>query len=325
MSARANLKPVCVVYGKNAYARRKAVEDVVERELAGGDPALNLNRVDGDNAELADVLDDVRTFSMLGDRRVVVVNEADDFISKHRAALERYVGAPADSGCLVLVCSTFDARTRLYKAVKQVGELIECKPLQGAGVIPWLISTAREVHGKQMGRHAAAELCEHVGTSQEALDAELVKLSLYAADRPEITTADVGAVVGRYREQNVFAVMDAIAAGDTETALREWQRVLATDRAAPARAVGGLAWGLRRLIDARRRLDKGERLEALARENWTDVNVFRRRMEHADLRQLEDRLGDLLNADLESKTGLGTVERTIERFIVKHCAAKAAG
>jgi DNA polymerase-3 subunit delta len=325
MMARSALKPICVVYGKNAYARRQALERIIERELTGGDPALNLRRVDGDDAVLAEVLDDVRTFSMLGDRRVVVVNEADDFISKNRAALERYVSAPADSGCLVLVCNAFDARTRLYKAVKQAGDLVECKPLQSAGVIPWLVSTARETHGKQMGRQAAAELCEHVGNSQEALDAELVKLSLYVADRAEITTDDVSAVVGRYREQNVFAVMDAIAAGDTETALREWQRVLATDRAAPARAIGGLAWGLRRLIDARRRLDQGVRLEALARENWTDVNVFRRRMQHANLRQLQDRLGDLLNADLQSKTGLGTVERTIERFIVKHCAAKAPG
>ena len=130
--------------------------------------------------------------------------------------------------------------------------------------------------------------------------------------------------MGRYREQNVFAVMDAIAAGDTRTALEEWQRVLATDRAAPARAVGGLAWGLRRLIDARRRLDEGTPIEKLARENWTDVDVFRRRMQQADRRQLENRLVDLLNADLESKTGLGTVERTVERFIVKHCAAATA-
>ena len=324
MSAQAAVKPICVIFGKNAYVRRQALERVIKRELAGGDPALSLSRIDGDKAELAQVLDDVRTFSMLGDRRVVVVDEADAFISKHRQTLERFASAPVESGCLVLICDNFDGRTRLYKTIKQIGELIECKPLGTRSLIPWLTSTARDVHGKRLGPQVAARLCEHVGASQEALDAELAKLALYAADRPEITTDDVSAVVGRYREQNVFAVMDAIAAGDTRTALEEWQRVLATDRAAPARAVGGLAWGLRRLIDARRRLDEGTPIEKLARENWTDVDVFRRRMQQADRGQLENRLADLLNADLESKTGLGTVERTVERFIVKHCAAATA-
>ena len=149
MSAKAALKPICVVFGKNAYGRRQAVDRVIKRELAGGDPALNLSRVDGDNAELAEVLDDVRTFSMLGDRRVVVVDEADSFISKHRAALERFVSAPAESGCLILICNAFDGRTRLYKAVKKVGEMIECRPLQGRSLMQWLTSAARDVHGNR--------------------------------------------------------------------------------------------------------------------------------------------------------------------------------
>ena len=123
MSAQAAVKPICVIFGKNAYVRRQALERVIKRELAGGDPALSLSRIDGDKAELAQVLDDVRTFSMLGDRRVVVVDEADAFISKHRQTLERFASAPVESGCLVLICDNFDGRTRLYKTIKQIGEL----------------------------------------------------------------------------------------------------------------------------------------------------------------------------------------------------------
>jgi DNA polymerase III delta subunit len=43
---------------------------------------------DGSDAELAEVLDEVRTFSLLGGRRIVVVSGADPFVSRHRAALE---------------------------------------------------------------------------------------------------------------------------------------------------------------------------------------------------------------------------------------------
>jgi len=325
MGRPAKLQPISVIYGTNTYLRRQTLHEVILRELAGGDPGLNLVRFEGPQAQPAQVLDDVRTFSMLGERRVVVVDEADGFLDKHREVLERYLKAPADSGCLILVCNTFDARTRLFKAVKAGGESVECKPLRGQAVTAWIVATARETYGKGMSHLAAKRLCDHVGDSQEALDAEIDKLATYVGARREIDVPDVDAVVGNYREQNVFAVMDAIAAGDTVKALQEWQQVLATDRAAPGRAIGGLAWALRRLLDARRRFDGGTAVEVLAREQWTDVETLRRRMQRNSIPQLENRLTDLLNADLESKNGLGSVASAVEKFIVKHSAVATGG
>ena len=324
MTTPESFKPICVVYGKNTYLRRQELARIVKRELAGGDPALNLSRWDGAQANIAQVLDDVRTFSMLGDRRVVIVDDADALVSKHREVLQRYTQSPADSGCLVLVCASFDARTRLYKTVKTRGEAVECKPLQGRALIAWLGAAARDAHQQRLSPEAATRLCDHVGTSQEGLAAELAKLALYVTPRSEITAGDVDAVVGNYREQTIFAVMDAIAIGDTRTALNEWQQVLATDRAAPGRAIGGLAWGVRRLLDARRKLDQGTPIQTLARQQWADVGVFTRRMQRTTVGRLQEQLTDLLGADLESKTGLGTAGSAVEKFIVKHSMAAAS-
>lgn len=318
------LKPVCVVYGKSTYLRRVALARIVKRELAGGDPALNLTQVDGSDADAARVLDDVRTFSLLGDRRVVLVEDADAFVSKNRVVLERFASSPPDSGCLILACANFDARTRLYKAVKKVGEVVDCKPIRGAALTAWVSTIARQEYGKQLDRRAATRLCEHVGASEESLDQELSKLATYVGSRAEITADDVDALVGHYREQTVFAVTDAIAEGDARTALSEWRQVLATDRAASGRAIGGLAWGMRRLLDARRRLDQGTPISALAKESWTDAGLFAKRMKLCSVSAREDQLSDLLKADLESKTGLGTVASAVDKFIVTHSAAAEA-
>jgi len=322
MNTRQDVQPICVIYGKNLYLRRRAVAHVVKRELCGGDQGLNLVRIDGTKIEnAATVLDEVRTFSMLGDRRVVVVDEADRFISKNRKTLERYSENPSESGCLVLVCGGFAANTRLFKAVKKIGEAIECKPLYSKAVMSWLSSVARSEYGKSMSFQAAHRLYDHVGVAQDVLDSELSKLAIYVGGRSEITPADVDAVIGNYREQSVFAVMDAIAAGDAETALTEWQQVLATDRAAPGRAIGGLAWSVRQLLGARRQLDAGAALPALAHAARSDVDVFTRRMKRSSTTKLEDQLVDLLAADLESKTGLGNAGSAVEKFIVKHSMA----
>lgn len=313
--------PICVIYGPSVYGRREALRRVLDRELQGADESINLVRLDGGRIDAAQALDEVRTFSLMGGRRVVIVEDADVFVKKYRPVLERYAAAPADSGCLVLLCSNFDARTRLYKTVRKIGESIECKPVKGQALIAWLISTAKDGYGKRLGRQAAGRLQEHVGATQAMLDLELSKLACYVGDRAEITVDDVDSLVGHYREQTVFAVMDAIADGDAQTALCEWQQVLLTDRAAPGRAVAGLAWGVRRLLEARRLLDAGTPAFALAKRFWTDPDTLTRRLERATVPNLEDRLADLLQADLDSKTGLASVPEAVEKLIVRQSIA----
>ncbi len=54
-----------------------------------------------------------------------IVEEADAFVSEHRAELEDYVARPAN-GVLVLDVKTWAANTRLAKAVAVSGRTIEC-------------------------------------------------------------------------------------------------------------------------------------------------------------------------------------------------------
>lgn len=323
MSQSESQVPICVIHGKNTFARREAIERIVERELDGGDETVNLSPFDGDQVDVAEVLDDVRTYSLLGGRRVVVIEDADGFVSKHRPVLERYTAAPAETGCLILVCSTFDARTRLFKAVAQIGEIVDCKPLKDHVLDGWIAARALQTYGKRMDRYAAVRLLDHAGSSQEGLDQELAKLSLYVGRREEITADDVDELVGHYREQNVFGVMDAISDGDANKALEQWRQVIASDPAATGRALGGLAWALRRLIDAARRCRAGESVTSIARSQWTRPEVLGPRLKRTSVERCEAQLSDLLAADLDSKTGGATLNVAVERFIVKHSKAVA--
>ncbi len=315
-------KPVYVVSGADEFRRSETVQQILHalEAHAGADSP---SRLDGDSCELAAVLDEVRTYSLLGGRRVVVVENADSFITANRAALENYASAPADSGTLILECRTLAANTRLYKIVSKVGKVVRCDPLKGRDVIDWLIKRATTQHGKRLDDRAAWLLKDLVGDSLGELDAEVSKLAIYVGDRPAVVSADVEALVGNNREQNVFGVIDAMASGDTPTALHQWERVLATDRAAPGRAIGGLAWGIRRLMEIKEEADRGAPLNVLARKAFTRPDVLQRRLSMVTLQELREQLTDLLEADVATKTGLGTVPTAIERFIIKHSAGKA--
>ncbi len=97
--------PVYAVIGPDRFMRAHALGQIVQ-QFEGEMEDLGPTRLEGSEAGLADVLDEVRTLSLLGSRRVVVVDSADPFITAHRQALERYVANPATDGCLILLCNT---------------------------------------------------------------------------------------------------------------------------------------------------------------------------------------------------------------------------
>jgi DNA polymerase-3 subunit delta len=266
------------------------------------------------------VLDEVRTPSLLGDRRVVIVDDADAFISANRTALERYASNPADSGSLVFLFQSLAKNTRLYKIINGNGKVVSCPAPKGRAVIDWIGRRAHSKYAKRLDHAAAQLLRDHVGDGLGSLDAELAKLSAYVGEREQVTRGDIDTLTGHHREERVFAVTDAMASHDAAAALGHWEQVLATDRAAPGRAIAGLAWGIRRLLEARRDWEGGVSVRELARRMYSDPGVLQRRLERVTARQLEVQQRDLLAADLAVKTGASTVGLAVEKFIVKHSA-----
>lgn len=284
-------------------------------------------RLDGSAVGPADVLDEVRTMSLLGARRVVIVEDADDLMSdaKHRKTIERYCEAPAETGSLIFLFGSLPSNRRIYKIIAKTGEICTCETPKGASASAWVRDRARRVYGKGIAAQAVAMLRDRLGDESGMLDAELSKLTDYIGGRSEIAVADVTALTGRTREEKVFGVINAVADGNAESALEQWEQVLATDRAAPGRAIAGLAWAVRSLMQARRDWESGTDLAALTRRTFTDPATLRRRLEAVSVDWLEEQQRDLLAADVAIKTGAGTVGAAVEGFIVKHAVAVRTG
>src|SRR5262245_55751048 len=121
MARTTTVKSVYAVVGSDRFLRQLATSELMARLVA--EPSdLGTARFRGPEAALADVLDEARTPSLLGGHRIVLVDDADDFVSEHRAALEKYCSAPADSSSLILSCQSMPTTTRLYKIIQSAGE-----------------------------------------------------------------------------------------------------------------------------------------------------------------------------------------------------------
>ncbi|HOW72912.1 MAG TPA: DNA polymerase III subunit delta [Phycisphaerae bacterium] len=317
---------VCAVCGPEPFLKRQAIADLANRILGHADRALALTEYDGSSAVLADVLDDLRTLPFLTERRLVVVRNADDFITRYRAELEEYAAQPSATGSLLLECKSLPANTRLYKRVMAVGEVVKCEEMKVWQVRQWLPERCREIHGKQLDPRAAALLLDQIGPELGLLDNELEKLAVYTGERKVISHADVEALSGRSREEEIWDLLSSISSGNQARAITLWEQVWQTDKAAPHRAIGGLAYGVRRLLNAKRAQEAGASMEDLRKAMmiWKDDQRLRAELAAFTTEQIELMLCRLLEADVAAKSGGASVQSSIEALIVEMCGRRGS-
>ena len=149
-------------------------------------------------------------------RRVVIVEEADPFVTKYRAEVETYVQSPASNGVLVLMVKSFASNTKLAKLVDAGGMALDCgnpgeKDLVPVAAFNWpQPSTVPELEPA-----AARLLVELVGAEVGILAAEIEKLSVYVASTGRIEKEHVSKMVEAGRIETVWKVLDAATVGQS--------------------------------------------------------------------------------------------------------------
>ena len=117
-------KAVYALVGADGLLQQEALGGIV-REIGSDVQRVD---VDGETAELADVLDELRSFAMFGGGgKVVAVRNGDEFVSRFREQLEDYVAKPSDSATLVLRLESLPSNQRIYKAISKTGEIVACQ------------------------------------------------------------------------------------------------------------------------------------------------------------------------------------------------------
>jgi DNA polymerase-3 subunit delta len=316
-------QPIYVLHGDEDFLKRQVLAAVRQR-LLGDDPdSMGFSTLAGETATFAGVHDDLETLPFLSARRLVVVEQADPFVTKYRAALEGYLAKPAAHGTLVLEVKFWPATTRLYKLVDP-NAAIACKAPSADKLSAWSVQWASRQHGKALTPEAASMLVDLVGQHLGMLDQELAKLAAYVGDAKQIDVEAVDCVVGHSREEQIFKIFSAIGANQPGEALAILGRVF-DQGDDPLRILGAFSWQLRQLAQAARLSAMGQPLNAALQQ--AGVKPFALKGAEQQLRQLgrerANRLYDwLLEADLGLKGSSQLAPRTILERLVVRLAAK---
>jgi len=310
---------IYVIAGKEQSLVSAECDKLLERLIEPQQRAVALFSADPKQVAVADVMDELRTLPFLAERRVVVVKDADKFISENRQLLESYFDNPCPTGVLILTVSSWPAGTRLAKKLQKVGKLISI-----AQPRPWqlpdrLIKYAFDAHNKELPHDAAELLVELIGDELGRLYSEVDKLTLFAGEEKTITPQHVEQLIGHNRIFGAFAVIDACLAGDSTQAVDRLRNMFAEDRTAEYTVVGAFAFHFRRLFNAKVLFEKGAGPSEVATKLriWGNKEGFFAQLRQMSLQQIGDTLQQLAQIDYAIKTGQSKAQVEIEKLALR--------
>jgi DNA polymerase-3 subunit delta len=317
---------IYVIAGKEPSLVGSAWRQLLDKLLEPAQRMTGLLSVEGDAAAVRDVLDELRTAPFLTDRRVVVVRDADPFVSRYREILEKYFESPSATGVLALLVSTWPKTTKLAKKLAAVGKLIEVNPPKRSELPRYLAQHAQEHCDKRLDPEAADVLIELVGESLPQLRNELDKLALFAGHEKVITAKHVEALIGHHRIYGAFEVIDAMIAGNAGQAVARLRNMFEEDRSAEYTVVGAFAFHLRRMFQAKVLLDKRLGVGEVAAQLriWAHKDRFFAQLQRTTLPQIGAFLEELTGVDYAAKTGQTRTPVAIEQLVLKLAAAPRA-
>jgi DNA polymerase-3 subunit delta len=304
-------KPVYALVGDDSFLQLQKLAEI-RAALSKNVQQIDL---DGERAELADVLDELRSFAMFGDGKLVIVRSADDFISRFREQLEEYLANPSDSGALVLRLHSLPANQRIYKLIAKVGQIEKCEAPEGRALVQWISERAKREHKLSVDPQAATLLADLIGSDLGRLDNELAKLSLQI-DGGRVSTDAILQSVSFQREQEMWDMTNELAMGRPEKALERWRHLVQLDSSAEFRAVTWLTMWLEEMNTILSGGNTGK-MAWKYRDRLPQFIKVANTFGKSRYGQAVDLLAEM---DRRAKSGLGDATTNVEQFILSLAA-----
>jgi DNA polymerase-3 subunit delta len=312
-------EPIYIIVGEEKSIVDTECEKLLETLLEPQQRATGLFNANPAEVSAIEVLDELRTLPFLTKRRIVLIKGADKFVSENRELLEKYFDNPCPTGILILTVSSWSAQTKLAKKLPAVGKLLRVAQPKRWQLPQRLMRYASDAHEKNLTEAAAELLIELSGDELVRLYGEVDKLALFAQNEKSITEQHIESLIGHNRIFGVFAVIDAVIAGDVTQAIYRLRTMFAEDKSAEYTVVGAFAFHFRRMFGAKVLLEDGVGSAEIAKRLriWGDRNSFFTQLRKVSLKQMGSILQQLAATDYAIKTGQVKAEVAAEQLVLR--------
>jgi DNA polymerase III subunit delta len=231
--------------------------DDEERKARGVDKlrkGRTIEAYDASETSPENVVSACNSFSLFGEGAFVVLRNLDAWNAAQKALIVDYLQNPASESDLVLIGQKLGARERLLAGVKREGEVHDVEQPTGKALVRWLVEHAKK-RGLDLPEDVADDLTARCSGDKMRLLQETEKLALYVGERTA-THDDVAALCPPDVQSNIFAFVDALAAGERDRALGLLEDLISTGEP-PLRLTFMIRRQFQLVARARALLDRG--------------------------------------------------------------------
>lgn len=279
----------------------------------------------GGELEVADVrapelgehgLPDLRTGSLFGSPRALVIREAQALPAEMARALAAELEGPAPEALVVLLATSTGRIQKLARAVKAAGGRVDVNPPRDWEHAKWRQRVADEVarHGRTIDNDAVDALLERAGTDVNTVAEKVAQLAV-GAPEGAITAEQVDRFVIGHGSRGAFAVADAMCERDPQRALQLLRGALEAGDD-PLMVLGALAYRLRTVVAVAAGLHRSPQSETGLRISDGQARRLHGVRRNFGAGELTAAFRVLADADAEIKGGQLPAELVIERAVL---------
>lgn len=311
------IRPAYLLYGEENYLKRQYRDKLKHALVAEGDN-MNFGAFEGKNVNPKELIDLAETLPFFAEKRLLLV-ENSGFFKNSAEELAEYMKSIPETTCFVFVEDEVDKRSKLYKAVKNAGSVVEFPRQKEELLVRWITGRIRR-ENKNITNQAMQLFLSMTGSDMENIDKELEKLLCYCMDKDGIYPEDVEAVCTGQINNRIFDMVNAIAAKDQKQALKLYYDLIEL-KEPPMRILFLIARQFQILFQVKTMRAQGLDQSVIATKAGIPPFAVSRNIKQASgfrVEQLEQAITDAVEAEADIKMGRMSDQLAVELFIVNY-------
>lgn len=328
------VKPVVLFSGEEEYLINWAGNWMIKRFIHPAAKAVDCSVIDGQEAEIPDILKQCDTFPMLSKKRVVWVKNFTALkqtrgISEHDAELIlAYLKNPNPSAILIFSSAEIDGRAKVLKALKKEGSWYSFDDLSEQELMSFAHKRFQAA-GKIISRADMRYLVQSTGYFNKESSYHLFQFEndlqkiIAHSEGNAIRREDIESMISGDGDTFIFNLLDGISGNDKKSAFQILHNKLRENSNEAGSIVGAIASQVELMLEIREFMDKrGGRVTAAWISKYTGINEYRikKAMNYArrySLEKLQDMTMEIYETNENIVSGLLDGRTALEMYIAR--------
>ncbi len=266
---------VVVIYGTNGGLIAEYVKNFTKAIVPDINDAFQVSNLLWENisSDVGLLAGEYGAQSLLGGRRVVIVQEVDNNLTK---PLKSMLDTVNSDTLLILSSTSLNKKSSLVSLAEERDDFasIPCYEDRDEAIF----ATAKQMFidgGYTINNEALQLLCSRLSNDRKSNISEIEKLMIYMGTRKNITNDDVIQVISDNSAASGDDVCYFTASGQTDKALQAYNKLL-NEGSEPASIIRNLMYHFMKILGSVAQMEKGETLDAAIAKITPPIIFFRK-------------------------------------------------